>query len=138
MTRIVLTVIAALAFTGHCLAGVIVVANYTPESVALIVTEPGGKPRPVAIAAYNVVPITINGPAELKLPGDGKNRVVGVDPANAYVLIPDRATGVRIEGIQLPGPPPEANPRPEANPKPRTPVVIPVTLLVDDADPAPT
>jgi hypothetical protein len=42
---------------------------------------------------------------------------------------------VQVQLIEMPGKPPERDARPELNPLPRDPVKIPVTLLVDDAEP---
>ncbi len=130
-----LTLVAIFGFVPSASAAVIVIANYTTEEVTFSVAEPGEKPRKHTILAHHVVPIPVNGPADLKLPAEGKNATVRVDPSNAYVLIPDRETGLRIEGVELPGKPPERDARPELNPIPRNAVKIPVTLLVDDADP---
>ncbi len=117
-------------------AAVIVIANYTVEEVSFTIVETGGdKVRKHTILAHHVMPYTIEGPAELKLLFAGKTATVRVDPANAYVIVPDREMGVHIEGLELPGQPPERDNRPELNPVPRTPVKIPVTLLVDEVDP---
>ena len=126
---------ATFSFVPSASAAVIVIANYTPDDVTFTVAEPGEKPRKHTIPAHHVTPIPINGPADLKLPAEGKNATVRVDPSNAYVLIPDRETGLRIEGVELPGKPPERDARPELNPIPRNAVKIPVTLLVDDVEP---
>jgi hypothetical protein len=112
-----------------------VIANYTPEEVTFTVAEPGEKSRTHTIAAYNVLPVSINGPADLKLPIEGKGASVRVELANAYAFIPDRAAGLRITALELPGQAPERDARPELNPVVRKPVKIPVTLLVDDVDP---
>lgn len=130
-----LIVVANLGFAPSALASVIVVANYTSDDVTFSLTEPKEKPRKETIAAYNVLPFQINGPADLTLRIAGKDVTVRVDPANAYLLIPDRAAGLRIESLELPGKPPERDARPELNPIPRNAVKIPVKLLVDDVDP---
>ena len=132
-----LTIALALSMSSRASAGFFVVANYTPQDITFTVAEPGEKSRTHPLPAYHVLPIPINGPADLKLQLEGKKPIpsMRVDLANAYVLIPDQAAGLRIEGLELPGKPPERDSRPELNPIPRKPVKIPVTLLVDDVDP---
>jgi hypothetical protein len=116
-------------------AASIAIANYTMEDVAFTVAETGEKPRAHSIPAHHVLPIPISGPADLKLSFEGKASAFRVEPYNAYVLVPDKAAGVRIEGLELPGQAPDADAKPERNPVPRAPVNIPVKLLVDDVDP---
>ena len=135
MRTFLVALLATLASVLDATASVIVVANYTTDDVTITVTEPGAKAQEKTIPAYHVIPIAITGPADLKLPASGHNAVVRVDLAHAYALIPDRAKGLRIECLEMPGQPPERDARPELNPIPRTPVRIPVTLLVDDVDP---
>ncbi|HEV3386740.1 MAG TPA: hypothetical protein VG097_18130 [Gemmata sp.] len=130
-----LTALLACFFAARASAGVFVIANYTQDDVAFTVAEPGEKSRTHTIPAYSVLPFTITGPADLKLPGEGKGATVRVELANAYALIPDRVAGVRITALELPGQPPERDARPELNPVARNPVKIPVTLMVDDVDP---
>jgi hypothetical protein len=126
--------LAVLLLGAPASAAVIVVANYTPAEVAFTITEPGGKPRKETLAAHQVAAFVIAGPADMTAPADAK-MPLRVEPYNAYVFIPDRAAGVRVELIELPGKPLEADAKPERKPLPRDPVKIPVTLLVDDADP---
>ncbi|MBA4068039.1 MAG: hypothetical protein C0501_30905 [Isosphaera sp.] len=130
-----LAIAAALAFAAPADAAVIVLANYTPADVTYTVTEPGGKPRTLTLPAYQVAPVTVAGPADLVAPAGGKAAPVRVDPYQAYVFVPDPAGGVAVQGLELPGKAPAADAKPEPNPAPRTPVKVPVTLLVDDADP---
>jgi hypothetical protein len=114
-------------------AAVIVLGNYTTQEVAFTLTTLDEKPRSITIPAYHVQPVAVTGPSTLTLAG--KDEGVRVDPYNAYVFIPDRVKTVRIQGLELPGKAPERDARPELNPKPRVPFKVPVTLLVDDADP---
>jgi hypothetical protein len=135
MRNWLLTALLSCVFATRVSAGFFVIANYTPDDVTFTVAEPGEKSRPHTIPAYSVLPIPITGPADLKLPVAGKDATVRVELANAYALIPDRVAGLRITGLELPGQAPERDARPEPNPVARKPVKIPVTLLVDDADP---
>jgi hypothetical protein len=116
-------------------AAVIVVANYTTGPVTVSLSEPDQKPRKHTIPEYQVLPLSLTGPAELKLPTEGKDGAVRVDPYHAYALISDKSGALHIEALELPGQAPERDSRPELNPIPREPVKIPVTLLIDDVDP---
>jgi hypothetical protein len=120
-------------------AAVIIVANYTSKDVALSVAEPGETARKHIVAAHHVQPVTLSGPANLASPV-GKWEKVRVDPYHAYVFLADEKGRVRVEGIELPGRSTERAAGTEKNPRKRDPVKrdpvkIPVTLLVDDADP---
>ncbi len=115
-------------------AAVIILGNYTGEDVTFILTEDGKKPRKLTLPAHHVAPFVINGPASLTAPLDAVEPL-RVDPYNAYVFLPDRASRVRVEHLEMPGQIPERDLRAELNPRPREPVKVPVTLLVDDADP---
>jgi hypothetical protein len=130
-----LTLLLALLVASRASAGIFVIANYTKEDFTFTVAEPGEKARKHTIPAHNVMPIPINGPADLKFSIGDKNATVRVELASAYLIIPDREAGLRISGVELPGKAPERDSRPELNPIPRKPVKIPVTLLVDDVDP---
>jgi len=133
--RFALAVVTVLALALPAPAAVVVVANFTAADVTLAVAEPGGKPRAVKLAPGEARPVAVAGPADLTFPTTGGPRAVRVEPYNAYVLVPDPQAGRRLEGVELPGRPPERDLRPEANPAPRDPVKVRVTLLVDDADP---
>jgi hypothetical protein len=115
-------------------AAVIVLGNYTGEDVTFILTEDGNKPRKLTLPAHHVAPFVVNGPASLTAPPDAAEPL-RVDPYNAYVFLPDRVSRVRVEHLEMPGQMPERDLRAELNPRPREPVKVPVTLLVDDADP---
>ena len=133
--RRLLTVVAACALAPATRAAVVVVANYTPEPVTVTVTEPDRPKQSVTLAPAQVAPVGVTGPSLLILPAAPQHLSFNLDPYNAYVLLPDRQTGRRREGVELPGMPPERDSRPELNPVPRDVQKVPVTLLVDDADP---
>jgi hypothetical protein len=117
-------------------AGVVVVANYTTEPVAFTVAEPKAKPRAHTLASNHVAPVDVAGPADLAFKAKGRDFTYRIDAYGGYVFLADKDAGVRLEGIELPGQPLERDGRPEVNPVPRDPPVkVPVTLLVDDADP---
>src|SRR3954470_17133091 len=95
-----------LGFAAPAGAAVIVVANYTPGEVTFTLAEPDAKPRKHTLPAHHVLPFTVSGPADMLAPAEAK-MPVRVEPYNAYVLIPDRETGVRVELLELPGQPPD-------------------------------
>lgn len=132
-TRWLAVVVIGLAATPAW-AGVIVLGNYTGWDVTVAVAEDASTPRRQTVPAYHVVPVAVTGPARLWAPA-GSDRPVQLDPYHAYVLLPDPEGGVNVELVDMPGRPPERDLRPELNPRPREPVTVPVTLLVDDADP---
>jgi hypothetical protein len=135
MTRSALVLAVVFAVAPFCSAGVVVVANLTAGDVSFTVAEPGGKPQTVKLATGESRPVTVAGPADLGFRAGAQAKTVRVEPYNAYVFIPDEKVGLRLEGIELPGDPPERDARREENPAPRDPVKVRVTLLVDDADP---
>jgi hypothetical protein len=116
-------------------AAIVVVANLTANEVTFTVAEPGGKPQQLKLAPLQTAPVRVTGPADLTFAVKTGNATFRIDPYNAYVFIHDPAAGRWLEGVELPGNPPERDARPELNPPPPEPVKIPVTLLVDDADP---
>lgn len=132
--RIVASLVLVLGFAPTAAAGFLVLGNFTPAEVTFTVTQPGGQPQTVKLAAYQVAPVTVAGPADIQFPSTPAPTTLRLDPFNAYVFVPDDKAGRRLEGLELVGDPPERDARPELNPKPRDRVTIPVTLLVDDAD----
>ena len=125
-------------------AAVIIVANETPADVALAIAEPGEKPRKHTIRSHHVQPVTLAGPASLTSP-DRKWDSIRVEPYRAYVIQADEMGRVRVEGI-LPDRPAgrgagsdkALRDAPKRDSVRRDPVKVPVTLLVDDADPRTT
>lgn len=124
-----------LAVAAPARAAVVVVANYTPAEVTISVSEADRGKQTVTLAAAQVSPVAVTGPALLVLPATPQHLSFDLEPYHAYVILPDPKTGRRLEGIELPGMPPERDARPEANPAPRGVLKIPVTLMVDEADP---
>ncbi|MBX9624330.1 MAG: hypothetical protein K2X82_11025, partial [Gemmataceae bacterium] len=135
MLRLLLAAGLVAAAAPPAPAGVVVLANFTSAPVTVTVAEPGQKPRPVALAASQVARVVVRGPADLLYPAKPAEVRARVDPYHAYVLVPDEAAGRRLEGVELPGKPPERDARPEADAPPAAPVEVRVKLLVDDADP---
>ncbi|MBN9520423.1 hypothetical protein J0H58_18160 [bacterium] len=125
----------ALAAAPVAHAAVVVVANFTPAEVTVTVTEPDRPKQMVTLAPAQVAPVTVAGPALLILPATPQHLSFHIDPYNAYVILPDPQTGRRLEGVELPGMPPERDARPELNPVPRDVRKVPVTLFVDEIDP---
>jgi hypothetical protein len=130
-----LILLSTLALASPASAAVIVVANYTPAEVSFTLAEESSKPRKYTLPAHHVMPFTVTGPADLTLVTEAKPGPLRVDPYHGYVLIPDRVAGVQLHGIEMPGKAPDRDAKPELKPLPRDPVKLPVTLLVDDADP---
>lgn len=118
-------------------AAVVVVGNYTDEAIAFKIVEPDekAKPREHKLPSNHVIPVPVSGPADITFTTKGRETKLRLDMYNAYIFLPDEATGVRLEGLELPGEPLERDTRAEVNPAPRDPVKVPVTLLVDDIDP---
>lgn len=116
-------------------AAVVVLGNFTPDSLTCTISEPGKPPQSVAIAPAQILPVTVSGPADAAFATSTGKAAVKLDPYHAYVFVPDDTAGVKIQGVFMPGDPLERDQRPEVNPPPKGPVTIPVTLLVDDADP---
>jgi hypothetical protein len=135
MSRYILAVVVVCCSCLPLSAGVIAFANFTPDRLTFTVTGPGKKPQTVTLARAQVAPVAVSGPADVTYPAKPANVTLRLDPYHAYVFIPDEKAGVRLEGVEMPGKPPEVDARPERNPVPHEPVKVPVTLLVDDADP---
>jgi len=132
--RRLLMAMAACAVGPTAEAGVVVVADFTPAEVTLTLTEPGREKQSVTLQPAQVAPVGVGGPAVLVVPATPQHLAYNLDPYNAYMILPDAQTGRRLEGVELPGMPPEQDTKPGAAPR-RDPVRVPVTLLVDDADP---
>jgi hypothetical protein len=124
-----------LALASPAAAGVVALANFTPKPVTFTLTEPGGKPRTVRLSPAEVSPVRVSGPATIAYTAAAGEVSLRVDPYTAYVFVGDEKAGLRLEGVEMPGQAPERDDRPELNPAPPEPVKVPVTLLVDDADP---
>ncbi|HJZ60097.1 MAG TPA: hypothetical protein VKE74_34465 [Gemmataceae bacterium] len=135
MRRYLLGVVASLALAPAAPAAVFVVGNFTDHDVTFTVAEPQHKSQTVKVPTFQVIPVTVAGPCDLTFAAKGGNKTFRIDVYNAYAFIPDPAGGVRLEGIDLPGEAPERDSKPETNPAPREVLKIPVTLLLDDADP---
>lgn len=135
MKRLLLAFFLALGVAAPARAAFVVLTNFTPDEVKVTITEAKRKPQTVTLAPFQVAPVAVAGPAEITFPAKPADATFRLDPYHAYVLIPDKKTGRQLQGVEMPGDPPEQDARPEPNPAPRTPVKVPVTLLVDDADP---
>lgn len=116
-------------------AAVVLVGNYTPDTVTFSVAEPKAKAREHKLPANHVVPVFVTGPADLTFSANGKPATFSLDPYNAYVFRLDEQTGVQFEGVELPGVALVRDTRPEEKPVPRDPPVkVPVMIYVDDAE----
>lgn len=125
----------AISFTdAH--AAIIVIGNYTLESVPLTFTGPDQKSYTVTLASFQLAPVPVAGGVDVSFPTRGEAVKLRLDPFHAYVLMVDQKKGIRLEGIQLVGEPLPEDLKPGEGPPPKlAPVKIPVTLYVDDADP---
>ncbi|QEG28685.1 hypothetical protein GobsT_34710 [Gemmata obscuriglobus] len=133
--RFLASVALALAASSWGRAAVVVIGNYTDSEITFRLAEPGGKAKPHKLPSNHVVPLFVTGPVDLSYTANGKETKLRLDTYNAYVFLPDEATGFRFEGLELPGDPLERDTRIDPNPVPRDPPVkVPVTLLVDDAE----
>lgn len=131
--------LALLAFAilpGPARAAVIVVGNYTDTSIPFTLGEPNAKARDHKLNENEVTALFVSGPADLTFSVKGKPHVLRLDPYNAYIFLPDKDGGLRLEGLELPGAPLDRDTRPELNAVKRDPVVkVPVTMFVDDTEP---
>jgi len=123
-----------LAATDAANAAVIVLGNYTPIDIEFTLAD-GKRTRTITLEKSQVRPIQVNGPCEVTFPAKPANATLELDPYHAYVFLPDMRQGLKLEGIFLPGDIPERDRKADPNAKPATVLKVPVTLLVDDADP---
>ncbi len=135
MSRCILALLFLIALPAVSKSAVVVVANYTAKEVSFTLVEPGQKPRTVSLASTEVAPLRVTGPVDVTFTAGSKKATLRLDPYHAYVFVPDEKTSLRLEGVEMPGQPLERDARPELNPPPPEPVKVPVTLLVDVADP---
>jgi hypothetical protein len=134
--RLLAPVLLALFSAPPARAAVVVVANYTTATIDFTAAEPGAKPaREHSVRSNHVLSVHVTGPADLTFRTAGRDTPHRVEPYNAYAFLPDAKAGVRLEGLELPGEPLPRDGKPELNPAARRPVKVPVTLLVDDAEP---
>jgi hypothetical protein len=130
-----LTVLCLITTPLPCSAGVIVLGNYSEKEITFSINEPDKPPRKHILLPHQVLPYQLTAPATLALTSSGTLETYHVEPYHAYVVIPTNAGRLGLQQLELPGQPPERDLRAELNPRPRKPVVIPVVVLVDDADP---
>lgn len=133
--RILAAVAFVFAFASTSPAAIIVLSNFTPDGITCTITQDKQKPQTITIGKAQVLPVTVSGPCDITFPAVAGKTTLRLDPYHAYVFIPDKKTERRLEGIDMPGDPPKEDAKPQTNPPPKEPVKIPVTLLVDDADP---
>jgi hypothetical protein len=135
MRRFPFALALALVFDPAASAAVVVIGNFTSEPITFTVSESEKKPATITLGTAQVLPVAVSGPCNVAFPAKPAPLTLRLDVYHAYVFIPDKNAERRLEGIAMPGSPPERDQRPELNPPPRQPVTVPVTLLVDDADP---
>lgn len=134
--RLLVPLLVLLAAPPQVRAAVIVIGNYTDGPVTFRIAEPNAKAREHTLASNHVIPMFVPGPVDVTFTAKGRAVELRLDAYNAYLFIPDPAAGFRLEGVALPGDALERDARAELNPVPRDPPVkVPVTVLVDDADP---
>lgn len=123
------------AFAPSSPAAVVVIGNFTGEDIAVSITEGKQKPQTITVGRAQVRPFAVGGPCDISFPAKSGATKFRLDPYHAYLFIPDEKAGRRLEGIAMPGEAPAADLKPDPRPLAKGPVKIPVTLLVDDADP---
>src|SRR4051812_24002602 len=84
-------------------AAVVVVGNYTSETVAFRIAEPDAKSRAHKLPENHVTPVFVTGPADITFTAKGRATTLRLDPYHAYVFLPDRVAGVRLEALEMPG-----------------------------------
>lgn len=134
MPRFLLGLVAVLAVAPAAPAAVFAVGNFTDRDIAFTVTEPDRKPQAVKVPSYKVIPVTVAGPSDITFAIKGGEKTLRIDPYNGYGFIPDPVAGVRLEGIELPGDPPERDTKTDTTFTPLAVLKIPVTLLLDEND----
>lgn len=134
MLRFALGLSLVLAAGEFASAAVIVLGNYTPNDITCTVAD-GGKKRSITIAKAQVMPVPVSGPCDITFPAKPDDATLRLDPYHAYVFLPDAKAGVKLDGVFLPGDIPLRDTKPDPAPLAREPLKVPVTLLVDDADP---
>ncbi|HXD87427.1 MAG TPA: hypothetical protein VN641_13105 [Urbifossiella sp.] len=133
--RFLFAIALSCSFAPRSPAAIVVLGNFTPEELTVTLTEAKQKPRKVTLGSAQVRPVTVSGPCDITFPAKPANATLRLDPYHAYVFLPDMKTERRLEGIAMPGEIPDRDLKPDAKPLPKEPAKIPVTLLVDDADP---
>lgn len=133
--RFLLAAVAGLSLAPAASAAVIAVGNFTNQEVSFTVADAVLPERAVKLPAYQVVPVTVAGPADITYPTRTGKQAVRVEAYHGYGFLPDAAAGLRIEGIELPGDPPDRDAKPDPAFKPPPVLKVPVTLLLEDADP---
>lgn len=135
-TRFFAALVALAPLAPPARAAVVVIGNYTDTAIPFTLAEPDAKPRAHKLGENEVAAFTVAGPADLTFTAKGKPHVLRLDPYNAFVFLPDKDAGARLEGLEQPGEPLDRDTRPELNGAKRDPVVkVPVTMYVDDAEP---
>jgi hypothetical protein len=132
--RAALVFLFALALGAPARGAVVVIGNYTDRPVSFALAEPKAKARDHTLGANDVRPFFVAGPAVLTFAPKGKPVALELDAFAPYAFVPDRAEGVRLEALELPGAPLEADAKPDPNAVPRDPLKIAVTLYVDDTE----
>src|SRR5687767_9295327 len=117
--RNLLGLLAFLAYIPAAPAAVVAVGNFTDHEIAFTVADTVRPVQSVKIPSYQVVPVTVAGPADLTYAVKDGKQTVRVEAYNGYGFIPDPASGIRLEGIELPGDPPERDAKPDPDFKPR-------------------
>jgi len=134
MLRFAFGLSLVLAASEFASAAVIVLGNYTPDDITCTISD-GGKNRILTLAKAQVLPVTVGGPCDVAFPAKPANATLRLDPYHAYVFLPDPKAGLKLEGVFLPGDTPLRDTKPDPNPAATEPLKVPVTLMVDDADP---
>ncbi len=112
MSRFLLAISAVLGLVSTAPAAVVVIANFTPADLTFTISEPERKPQTVKLAPAQIAPVRVTGPADIIYPARPTKATFRLDPYNAYVFLPDEKAGCRLEGLELPGNPPERDARP--------------------------
>ncbi|HUR54091.1 MAG TPA: hypothetical protein VMZ71_08160, partial [Gemmataceae bacterium] len=60
-----LSLALALITTLPSPAAVIVLSNFSKDEITVTIVEPMGKPQTVKLTAFQVVPVTVGGPADI-------------------------------------------------------------------------
>jgi hypothetical protein len=111
-------------------AAVVTLLNATDGEVAFTVEHPGGKPVGFSVAAGEVRAVPVGREPVLRVTLNGKPQAYKLEPYTPYLLVEHDDKQVVFSGVELAAELPKPDDVPAA-PADRKPVVVPVTLFVD-------
>jgi hypothetical protein len=117
-----------------CPAAVVAVLNATDKEVAFTVEHPDAKPAGVTLAAGECRAVPVGRRPVLRVTLNGKPAAFNLDPYTPYLFTRPKDGEVAFSGVELAARLPAPDDVPPA-PAARKPLVVPVALYADDAQP---